>query len=297
MEHNCTQCPRNCGVDRASGEIGYCGAPWEFLVSRASLHQWEEPSLSGKRGSGTIFFAGCNLRCVFCQNRTISHTPTGKFLDGAALEALMLRLQDAGAHNINLVTPTPYAWQLAEVLEQAKPKLQIPIVYNCGGFECVKALKRLDGLVDVYLPDCKYHASDLAARYSDAPHYFAVATKALSEMLRQVGKPQLDRDGMIQKGLILRHLVLPSHRADSTALLSALASEFGTDAFLLSLMSQYTPEFAQNCPYPALHRRVTSFEYDNVLSHAQALGFEGYFQARRSATADYTPDFGDTGLL
>ena len=297
MEQHCTQCPRNCGIDRINGTIGYCGAPWDFVVSRASLHQWEEPSLSGTRGSGTVFFSGCNLRCVFCQNRDVSHTLVGKRLSPNELAALMLRLQDAGAHNINLVTPTPYAIQLAEVLQAVKPSLHIPVVYNCGGYESVEALKHLDGLVDVYLPDCKYHSAELATRYSDAPDYFAVATKAIDEMLRQVGKPQLDRDGMIQRGMILRHLVLPSHRSDSEALLSALADLFGTDAFLLSLISQYTPEFAKSCPYPALCRRVTSFEYDRVLTHAQKLGFEGYFQARQSASADYTPNFNDTGLL
>ena len=221
----------------------------------------------------------------------------GSLQSGAELEALMLRLQEAGAHNINLVTPTPYAYQLAEVLRSAKKSLHIPIVYNCGGYESVEALKQLNGLVDVYLPDCKYHDGELAARYSDAPDYFTVATEALREMLRQVGTPKADTNGILEKGVVVRHLVLPSHRADSIALLNALANEFGTDAFLLSLMSQYTPEFAKSSPYPALHRRVTSFEYDSVLSHAQALGFKGYFQARQSASTDYTPDFNDTGFL
>ena len=297
MQHHCTQCPRNCGVDRKAGKIGYCGAPWEFLISRASLHMWEEPSLSGTRGSGTIFFSGCNLRCVFCQNRDISHASKGKILSPNELVALMFRVQDAGAHNINLVTPTPYAVQLAELLKSAKPQLHIPIVYNCGGYESAEALRLLDGLVDVYLPDCKYFDGEIATRYSDAPDYFAVATKALQEMLRQTGKPQSDENGMIKKGVILRHLVLPSHRSDSKVLLSALAERFGTDAFLLSLMSQYTPEFAKDCPYSALHRRVTSFEYEHVLAHAQKLGFDGYFQARTAASADYTPDFNDAGLL
>jgi putative pyruvate formate lyase activating enzyme len=296
VKNNCLQCPRQCAVDRES-TLGYCHAPWHFTVSRASLHMWEEPSVSGTRGSGTIFFSGCNLRCIFCQNREISRNAQGKALDGTALSELMLRLEKAGAHNINLVTPTPYAFQLADVLERVKPSLGIPIVYNCGGYESVETLKRLDGLVDVYLPDLKYFDTDLAARYSDAPDYFPMALSALREMLRQAGKPQLDSNGLIVRGVIVRHLVLPSHRADSIALLDRLASEFGSDAFLLSLMSQYTPDFAQDTPYPALHRRVTSFEYNSVLSHAQALGFDGYFQARTAATTDYTPDFCDTGLL
>jgi putative pyruvate formate lyase activating enzyme len=296
VKNNCLQCPRQCGVDRES-TLGYCLAPWHFSVSRASLHMWEEPSVSGTRGSGTIFFSGCNLRCVYCQNRDISHAAVGKLLDGDGLAALFFKLRDAGAHNVNLVTPTPYAFQLADVLERVKPSLDIPIVYNCGGYESVETLKRLDGLVDVYLPDLKYFDTDLAARYSDAPDYFPTALSALREMLRQAGKPQLDGDGIIQRGVIVRHLVLPSHRSDSIALLGRLATEFGTSAFLLSLMSQYTPDFAQNTPYPALHRRVTSFEYNSVLSHAQALGFDGYFQSRTAATSDYTPDFHDTGLL
>ena len=296
MKNNCLQCPRQCGVDRESTP-GYCLAPWHFSVSRASLHMWEEPSVSGTRGSGTIFFSGCNLRCVYCQNRDISHAAVGKPLDGNGLAALFFKLRDAGAHNINLVTPTPYAFQLADVLERVKPSLGIPVVYNCGGYESVETLKRLDGLVDVYLPDLKYFDTDLAARYSDAPDYFPTALSALREMLRQAGKTQLDGDGIIRRGVIVRHLVLPSHRSDSIALLGRLATEFGTSAFLLSLMSQYTPDFAQNTPYPALHRRVTSFEYNSVLSHAQALGFDGYFQARTAATSDFTPDFHDTGLL
>lgn len=296
MKNNCLQCPRQCAVDRES-TLGYCLAPWHFTVSRASLHMWEEPSVSGTRGSGTIFFSGCNLRCVYCQNRDISHAAVGKLLDGNGLAALFFKLRDAGAHNINLVTPTPYAFQLADVLERVKPSLGIPIVYNCGGYESVETLKRLDGLVDVYLPDLKYFDAALAARYSDAPDYFPTALSALREMLRQAGKPQLDGDGIIQRGVIVRHLVLPSHRSDSIALLGRLATEFGTSAFLLSLMSQYTPDFTQNTPYPALHRRVTSFEYNSVLSHAQALGFDGYFQSRTAATPDYTPDFRDTGLL
>ena len=297
MKTNCLQCPRQCGADRTAGGVGYCRAPWDFQIARASLHLWEEPSVSGTRGSGTIFFSGCNLRCVFCQNRDISHTAKGKTVSSDGLASLMLRLRDAGAHNINLVTPTPYAWQIAEVLKSIKPTLGIPVVYNCGGFESIETLKRLDGLVDVYLPDFKYFSAENATRYSDAPSYFQTAFDALREMLRQVGKPHFDESSIIQQGVIVRHLVLPSCRTDSIALLDCLAEAFGTDAFLLSLMSQYTPDFAQDCPYPALRRRVTSFEYDSVLRHALELGFDGYFQSRTAATSDYTPDFDDMGFL
>lgn len=297
MQQPCLQCPRKCGVDRLAGEYGYCGVPWGFRVARASLHRWEEPSLSGIRGSGTVFFTGCNLRCVFCQNREISREGMGRELDADGLIDVMLRLRDAGAHNINLVTPTPYAYQLAEVLERVKPLLGIPVVYNCGGYESVETLKRLEGLVDVYLPDLKYFDGEIASRYSGAPDYHGVAVEVLAEMLRQTGNPILDDDGLILRGTIVRHLVLPTHRNDSVALLRDLANRFGTQDFFLSLMSQYTPQFAGDCAYPALRRRVTTFEYDAVLREAERLGFDGYFQSRSSASADYTPDFRDGGYL
>ena len=287
----CNQCPRACGLPREEARTGYCGVPWGFRVARAALHPWEEPSISGTRGSGTIFFSGCNLRCVFCQNREISHQHLGQELSPAELEKVMLRLRDDGAHNINLVTPTHYALQLAEVLERVKPQLGSPVVYNCGGYESVDTLRRLEGLVDVYLPDVKYDSNELAARYSATPDYHQVAFAALVEMLRQTGSRVFDGKGLLQRGVILRHLVLPGCRKDSISLLSALKETFGTDAFLLSLMNQYTPEFALQSPYPELHRRVTTFEYGSVLDHAERLGFEGYFQSRSSATAAFTPDF------
>lgn len=290
MNRICEQCPRRCGVDRTESR-GFCGVPWDFCVARADLHAWEEPPISGTRGSGTIFFSGCNLRCVFCQNREISREGLGCILRADELRAHMLALRDRGAHNINLVTPTPYAEALIPLLREVKPLLGIPIVYNCGGYECVETLRRLEGLVDIYLPDFKYCSAELSARYSGAEDYYPTALAALREMLRQVGAPQIGADGILRRGTIVRHLVLPSHRADSIALLNALASEFGTSAFHLSLMSQYTPQFAQDSPYRALHRRVTSFEYDSVLAVAQNLGFVGYFQSRDSATAAFTPNF------
>lgn len=292
----CNQCPRACDVDRDLS-VGFCGVPWGFRVARASLHLWEEPEISGTRGSGTVFFSGCNLRCVYCQNRCVSRAEMGRKVNAEELCDVMLRLADAGAHNINLVTPSQYALQLAPVLEAVKPRLQIPVVYNCGGYERVETLQRLKGLVDIYMPDFKYFDPTLSAQYSDAADYCEVATVALSEMLSQVGSPMIDADGLMKRGVIVRHLVLPACRADSIALLEHLAQKFGTDAFLLSLMSQYTPAFAGDAPYKNLHRRVTSFEYNTVLDRAQQLGFAGNFQARSSATADYTPDFNDTGLL
>ena len=291
MKQSCVQCPRKCGADRESG-VGFCGVPWGFRIARVALHAWEEPSISGTRGSGTVFFSGCNLRCVFCQNREISRECLGKEVDADRLADLMLRLRDEGAHNINLVTPTPYALQLIPVLKKVRPQLGIPVVYNCGGYESPETLKALEGLIDIWLPDVKYFSASLAKKYSAAENYFEVACAALTEMLRQSGKPQLDENGMLLRGTVVRHLVLPRGRADSVALLEALAKQFGTDAFLLSLMSQYTPQFA-DASFPELCRRVTTFEYESVLNTAISLGFGGYLQSRSSANADYTPDFGE----
>lgn len=293
----CTQCPRGCKTDRVLGKLGFCGAPEAFLVARAALHPWEEPFLSGKRGSGTVFFCGCNLQCVFCQNREISRGKTGRTVTPHALADVMLRLRDAGAHNINLVTPSHYALQLIPVLEKLKPTLGIPVVYNCGGYEKVETLRRLEGLVDIYLPDFKYYSSELSGKYSGAPDYFEVVSEALAEMLRQQPKPTFDGEQMLTRGVVLRHLVLPGARGDSIALLNALAERFGSKAFLLSLMSQYTPEFASDCAYPALQRRLTTFEYESVLKKVEELGFEGCIQGRSSASASYTPDFYEQSFL
>ncbi|MBQ9759802.1 MAG: radical SAM protein [Clostridia bacterium] len=296
MSTNCDQCPRACGADRER-TVGYCGVPWEFHVARAALHPWEEPQISGTRGSGTVFFCGCNLRCVYCQNRAVSRAELGRRLDAEQLLDVMLRLEAAGAHNINLVTPTQYAQQLVPVLERAKQCLHIPIVYNCGGYEGVDALRCLEGLVDIYLPDFKYVSTELSARYSGAQDYCEVATRALAEMLRQTGAPIIGADGIMTRGVIVRHLVLPSARKDSVAVLRHLAERFGTDAFLLSLMSQYTPAFAVDTPYRELHRRVTTFEYESVANEAIGLGFSGNLQARTSANAEYTPDFREESFL
>ena len=293
MSDLCSQCPRLCSIDRTQA-YGFCHSPSGFHVARAALHPWEEPSISGTHGSGTIFFSGCNLRCVFCQNRDISRGDLGKHISDDELIALMLRLQDEGAHNINLVTPSHYANRLADVLTRAKSRLRIPVVYNCGGYESVDTLKQLEGLVEIYLPDFKYYASDLSARYSSAPDYFTVALSALGEMLRQTGKPQIGTDGLMTRGTIVRHLILPTHRRDSIEILQRLADTFGNDAFLLSLMSQYTPVFAADSGFPELGRRITSFEYEAVLKEAERLGFDGYFQSRDSASESFTPNFHET---
>ncbi len=296
--HECRLCPRECGVTRDKNRTSFCGESRTLTVSRAMLHRWEEPPISGERGSGAIFFCGCNLRCVFCQNKTISRGGGNrKELSEDELISLMLKLRDAGAHNINLVTPTHFADTLARVLERVKPDLGIPVVYNTSGYESLETLKLLDGLVDVYLPDFKYASSELAAKYSAAPDYPEIATSALREMHRQVGKVTFDSDGRITKGVIVRHLVLPSHRKDSIEVLRLIADTVPISDIKLSLMSQYTPDFALDTEFKNLHRRVTSFEYSTVLEHAISLGFDGYFQERASASDSFTPNFEDGGIL
>ena len=287
----CNQCPRKCNIDREATS-GFCRTAEQFTVARIAKHAWEEPPISGSNGSGTVFFSGCNLRCVFCQNRDISRGGKGRKMTEAELSDAILALAESGVHNINLVTPSHYTHQLAHLLESLKPQLKIPIVWNSSGYESVESLRALDGLVDVYLPDVKYFSPTLSQRYSAAPDYFAVAADALAEMLRQTGAPRWNADGtLLLGGTVVRHLVLPSERRDSLALLDALCERFGTDAFLLSLMCQYTPDFALDTPFKNLHRRVTTFEYDSVRCHAADLGFDGFSQSSASATAAFTPQF------
>ena len=288
----CAICPRRCGVDRSGGERGVCGVPSEFTVSRIALHPWEEPPISGTRGSGTVFFTGCNLRCVFCQNRTISREGVGSVISEDDLIRRMLILQEEGAHNINLVTPTHYTDSLVRLLTKIKPRLHIPVVWNSSGYESVESLRRLEGLVDVYLPDFKYMSPDLAAAYSAAPDYPTVATEAVREMYHQTGPITFDGEGIARKGVIVRHLVLPGCRKDSIAVLGHLASILPISDIRVSVMRQYTPDFAMDCPHKNLHRRVTEFEYDSVLVKADELGIVGYRQGKDAAERAYTPDFG-----
>ena len=287
----CTSCPRRCAVDRTAGQLGVCGAPEAFRVARIAPHMWEEPPISGTRGSGTVFFSGCSLRCVFCQNRAISREGRGETLTDDALADRILRLQQTGVHNINLVTPTHYARRLRPFLEKLRPHLRVPVVYNCGGYEDVNILRELEGLIDIYLPDFKYISPELSRDYSAAADYAAVASASLSEMFRQVGGVAFDGEGMMTRGMIVRHLVLPGCRHDSMAVLRHLADLLPVDRIRLSLMAQYTPEFAADCPYPNLRRRLTRFEYSSVLTLAEELGFDGYMQSPESVGAQYTPSF------
>ena len=257
MEKRCFLCPRGCGAERVTGALGFCGMDAKIRVARAALHPFEEPPISVENGSGTVFFTGCSLRCIFCQNSAIRTPESGKILSVKQLADLFLFLQEKGAENINLVTATHYADGVAAALKLAKPQLSIPVVYNCGGYERVETLRALAGLVDVYLPDFKYVSSELSAAYSAAPDYAEVATAALAEMFAQVGKVQFDARGKMTRGMIVRHLVLPGCRQDSLAVLEHIAATVSVNDIRLSLMRQYTPDFAPESAPKNLKRRVT----------------------------------------
>ena len=287
----CTLCPRMCGADRRR-ITGYCGSGSLAKVARAAKHHWEQPCISGTEGSGTVFFSGCTLGCVFCQNREISRGGVGKELTADQLSEAFRRLENQGVHNLNLVTPTHFTPQILQALELAKP--HIPIVMNCGGYERIETLKQWAGKVDIYLPDLKYFSPELSKKYSAAPDYFAVASKAILEMHRQ--QPKLVWEGnLMKKGLIVRHLVLPGCWRDSLALLDFLDKNLPKDSFLLSLMSQYTPT-AACAVHPEINRRVTTYEYRKVADRAAELGFSGFAQDRRSAKEEYTPPFDLEGV-
>lgn len=296
MYTHCTLCPRKCNIDRTNGQVGFCSMPDIIKVARASLHMWEEPCISGTNGSGTIFFTGCNLKCVFCQNHQIAVGGVGKELTSEKLANLCLMLQDKGAHNINLVTPSHYTPGIVEALILAKKRgLSIPIVYNTSGYDSVETLTLLDGLVNIYLPDFKYVSSALSAKYSHAKDYFDVAIKSLAEMVRQVGEPIFDGD-MMQKGVIVRHLVLPGNVADSKEVLKYLYETYGNRIFI-SIMNQYTP-LPHIANYPELNRKVTDVEYDEVVNYAIDLGIEnGFIQEGETADESFIPEFDFTGLL
>ncbi len=287
----CDLCPRHCGADRKNG-VGFCGGGSLPRLARAALHHWEEPCISGENGSGAVFFSGCQLKCVFCQNVDISAGNFGKEVSVARLAEIFTELRDAGAHNINLVSATQYAPMVIEALEMAKPG--IPVVWNSGGYETVETIEMLRGVVDVYLPDLKYYSGELSKQYSAAPDYFAVATKAISAMQAQVGVPMFDENGLMTRGVIIRHLVLPGCRHDSMKVMNWIADNL-RGKILLSLMSQYSPN---DTDLPKqLQRKITTFEYQSVCDYAISLGLtEGFFQERTSAEREYTPPFDLTGI-
>lgn len=291
MNTLCNICPRKCNIDRSSAR-GFCGETDSIHIARAALHHWEEPCISGTQGSGTVFFCGCNLKCVFCQNIDISSCGNnGAEVSPKELGRIFFDLKEQGAHNINLVTPTHYTPQIKDVLSEVKGKLNIPVVYNCGGYELPESLHSLNGLIDIYLTDIKYMDDALARKYSCADNYFQTSVSALSEMLEQTGAPEFDPNGIMTSGVMVRHLVLPSHRKDSIEIIKYLKSHYGTDKFILSLMSQYTPNSnLQN--FPELNRKITSFEYNSVTQFAYDSGFtNAYIQQKSSADEKYIPPF------
>ena len=281
---NCQLCPRCCGVNRAAGETGYCRCPAGALVAKTMLHKWEEPVLAGEKGSGAIFFGGCTLGCVYCQNRAISGGPVGKALDSAGLRTMMEDLIAQGAENIDLVTPTHY---LPTILPALEPKLPVPVVYNCGGYERVETLRQLEGKVDIYLPDLKYADNRLAKALSGAPDYFRVAAAAIREMVRQTGPVQWEND-RVKRGVIVRHLILPGFVDNSLRILDWLGENFAPGEILVSLMRQYTP--MPGLPSP-LNRPITDEEYDSVLSWMYLNDLEGFTQEEGAADSSFIPDF------
>lgn len=288
----CDICPRECGTDREK-ETGFCGMPDNFVIARAALHFWEEPFISGKEGSGTVFFSGCNLRCAYCQNHHISTDRFGKEISDKRLMEIFDSLIEQGANNINLVTPTHYAHRLEKVLSEYKSP--VPVVYNCGGYEKVETLKRLEGLIDIYLPDLKYIDSERAAMYSKAPDYFVYASKAVSEMVRQTGSAEFDSRGMMKKGTVIRHLVLPKNTNHSIRIIDWLKENMPHDIYI-SMMSQFTPVIHSD-RFSELNRKITQREYDKVVEYLIDSGFENCFiQTGEAAKESFIPDFDLTGI-
>ncbi len=289
---NCRLCPRACGVHRGETGSGFCKSGGEVRIARAALHRWEEPPISGERGSGAVFFTGCPLGCVYCQNREISSPARenrGKAFSPEELSGLFFDLIGQGAHNINLVTPTHFAPMLREAL--LLKKLPVPVVYNTSGYESVETLRSLDGLIDVYLPDFKYAQPELAAAFSHAPDYPETALAAIGEMVRQTGAPEYGADGMMKKGVLIRHLILPGHTKNSIAVLELIAREF--PGVPVSLMAQYTPPdpFPEGEKYPELTRPITLRELRKVRDKLFDLGLDGFVQSKSSSGSQYLPDF------
>ena len=281
---NCNLCPRMCGVDRRTGEKGFCGCGDQILVAKTMLHRWEEPALAGNGGSGAIFFGGCTLKCSYCQNRAISCAPTGRAVRSAQLRQMMEDLITQGAENIDLVTPSHF---LPGILPALEEKLPVPVVYNCGGYERVETLKMLEGKVDIYLPDLKYADDALAQTLSGAKDYFAVATAAIREMVDQVGDPQWEGE-KLKKGVIIRHLILPGHVENSLRVLDWIGDNFAPGQVLVSLMRQYTPMPGLPSPFD---RPITEEEYQAVLSWMYLNDLDGFTQEKAAADTCFIPDF------
>lgn len=295
---DCTLCPRECHVDRNAGEIGYCGQTATLMAARAALHFWEEPCLSGTNGSGAVFFSGCNLRCVYCQNHEIAHGYSGRKIPASRLSDIFLELQEKGAHNVNLVTPTHFVPQIITALETAKKQgLSIPVIYNSSAYEKTDTLKKLDGLVDIYLPDLKYFDSTWSSQYSHASDYFDIAAAAIAEMVRQTGAPVFaDGEGsLMKKGVIVRHLLLPGCEKDARRILRYLHDTY-KDTIYISIMNQYTP-LPQVEDIPQLNRRISSREYEKIIDYAISIGIEnGFIQEGETASESFIPAFDCEGI-
>ncbi len=281
----CTLCPRRCGVDR-SEKRGFCGLGEEMLIARIAPHLWEEPPVSGTRGTGAVFFSGCTLRCAYCQNGDISHRNQGRPFTPRELAESLRRLEDAGMHTISFITGTPFIPRILEALEIYRPSL--PLVWNTSGYESVETLRRLEGVIDVYLPDLKHYSARMGALCAKAPDYFEAASEAIREMVRQTGAPVYDEDGIMQRGTLIRHLILPSLTGESMKLLTWVRDNLPPD-IPVSLMRQYIP--CNNVSIPGLKRRVTDAEYERVRDHMIALNLPGYLQEPDSADRDFVPVF------
>ena len=291
----CNLCPRKCNTQRKAlthrGK-GFCNMGENPVIARAALHFWEEPPISGTNGSGTVFFSGCNLKCVFCQNEEISSGCFGKEITVERLRDIYFELIKQGAHNINLVTGTHFINAIAKSLQEPLP---VPVVYNCGGYESINSLKLLENKVQVYLPDLKYADDELAIKYSDAPDYFEIATYAIKEMYRQVGKYEFDQSGIMTKGIIIRHLILPNNLENSKKVIDWVKDTFNNGEVLFSLMSQFTPN--KTCKIPELSRRLTQDEYDEIEDYLFESGIEdGFMQELSSAKEEYIPPFNLEGV-
>ncbi len=295
---DCSLCPRECHVNRNAGEIGYCGQTASLIAARAALHFWEEPCLSGTKGSGAVFFSGCNLRCVYCQNHEIAQGLSGREITASRLSDIFLELQEKGAHNINLVTPTHFVPQIITALKAAKKQgLSIPIVYNTSAYEKTDTLKKLEGLVDIYLPDLKYQSALLSERYSHASDYFETASCAIAEMVRQVGVPVFTAGTgpLMKKGVIVRHLLLPGCEKDARRILRYLHETYGNNIYV-SIMNQYTP-LPQTETIPELNRRISAREYKKIIDFAISIGIEnGFIQEGQTASESFIPAFDCEGI-
>ncbi len=296
LMRECILCPRECKVDRTREKAGYCRMNMDLVVARAALHMWEEPCISGEEGSGTVFFSGCSLGCVYCQNHNIAKGYAGKKITIERLSDIFLELQEKQANNINLVTPSHYVPQIIDAIILARGKgLTLPIVYNCSSYEKVETLRLLEGYVDIYLPDLKYMDTEAAVLYSNAKDYFVYASCAIEEMVRQVGAAEFNARGIMTKGVIVRHLLLPGYLSDSKNIIHYLYNTY-SDTIYISIMNQYTPLQGMSA-YPSMNRRVSEEEYEELIDYAIDIGVEnGFIQEGETASESFIPEFNDEGV-